>query len=83
MTFKESYEKKGEFTRTGPDGTQVTRKFTLRYRFTDKMTAPEVIIKGNPGDKAIADFLADVKARYHRAFQHLGSNRVEYLDELK
>ncbi len=43
------------------------------------MGAPEVTIKGDPGDKAIEEFLADVKTRYHRAFRYLGSRRVEYL----
>ncbi len=83
MAFKESCEKKGKFSRTGSDGSQITRKYTLRYVFTDKMEAPEVTIVGDPGDKAIEEFLAEIKARYHRAFQYLGSKRVEYLDGRK
>ncbi len=83
MTFKESYEKKGEFSHTDPSGKQITRKFSLRYTFTDKMDAPEVAIKGDPDEKVIVDFLAEIKVRYHRAFQYSGSRRIEYLGEKK
>ncbi len=84
MTFKESYEKKGDFSHTDATGKQVTQKYTLRYTFTDKMKGPEVVIKGNPEDKTVRDFLAEVNTRYHRAFNYYPAlKRVEYMDEKK
>ncbi len=82
MPFKESYEKKGDFSHTDANGKRVTQKYTLRYTFTDKMKAPEVVIKGNPEEKVVRQFLAEVNARYHRAFQYYPAlNRADYLPE--
>ncbi len=84
MGFKESYEKKGDFSHTDSTGKQVTRKYTLRYTFTDKMKTPEVVIKGNPEEKMIQEFLTEVNTRYHRAFQYYpGLKRVDYLEDKK
>ena len=82
MPFRESYEKKGKFSHTDATGKQVTQKYTLRYTFTDKMKTPEVVIKGNPEEKTIREFLGEVNARYHRAFQYSPDlKRVEYLSD--
>ncbi len=84
MPFKESYEKKGDFSHTDATGKQVTRKYTLRYTFTDRMKAPEVGIKGDPEEKTVRAFLAEVNARFHRAFEYYPAlKRVEYREERK
>ncbi len=84
MDFRESYEKKGDFSHTDANGKQVTRKFTLRYTFTDKMKAPEVVIKGDPEEKTVRAFISEIKARFHRTFEYYPAlKRVEYREERK
>ena len=80
MSFKESYKMKGYFKMTMPNGTISSAKYSLIYRFTDKMKVPSIKIRGNPDNEVKEEFIAKIKERYNRNFSIRSSGKIIYLD---